>query len=84
MKRYYRDINNIAITSGFHTNWYNKFYEVNMALCHAASVVANYLSAVESDDSDDGSNEYSQFESEGASKYEVEDDVTHFCKRTYK
>ena len=43
-----------------------------MALCHATSVVANYLSAVESDDCDDGSNEYSH-ESEGAS--EDEDDV---------
>ena len=45
-----------------------------MALCHAASVVANYLSAVESDDCDDGSNEYSH-ESEGASEDEDEDDV---------
>ena len=33
-------------------------------LCHATLVVANYLSAVESDDSDDGSNQYSH-ESEG-------------------
>ena len=30
---------------------------------------------MESDDSDDGSKEYSQFESERASEYKVEDDV---------
>ena len=43
-------------------------------MCHVASVVVNYLSAVESDDSDDGSNQYSH-ESEGASEYEDENDV---------
>ena len=49
-------------------NWYTKFYKVNMTLCHAASVAANYLSAVESDNSDDGNDEYSKFESEGVSE----------------
>ena len=48
---------------------------IRMTLCHAASVVANYLSAVESDNFDDGNDEYSQFESEGVSEHEVEDVV---------